>query len=600
MTSIIDFHIAKRWSKFARANKSWIVIRTVARRVVRLLDTVPFAREAIVPAVFVTLYVLLGQRLHFTGHGAGAEIFGGVVAAVVGYSVAYAVRMRGFRKGVRIIREIADQATLSPGRRLYIRMILDRLIEAKDIVNGFQRDTYTASSPEQLQGWIGTFFELGEGDYAGVDSHLPSQYWSDYAWFLEAHAHSLKQRRENDISADDVRILALDKARLEDEWFNLETLPDYRKFVEWHADNEVELRTISTAELAEIRKEHELETDDDVAFWTKFAVLFTGQSNRADEEVAIKLRVKRDNEATPDYDALRDFMVEVKERSALMKDEAPGVEMGDEALIERWDDYVAPDIRWLEGGVYRQFMENLLKLGEPILDAAAGSGTDSVHLLSMGYSVTSNEVDSRLASRAESFAAKMKVPFSLEFSRWEELTLRGNPRFNSVLVLGNSLCLVLSSQQRKQALESFLGVLRPGGQLIIDERNYEYMRRNRRAILSDPYANWLKSRADVMYPGSRLVGFPSDVEDTRVQWSFAENNPPLARKEEMLKRSHEFHPLELYAFEFGELYEELENSGFHIKTVYGDLKELSSDGRMPSYEETKDSGFLTYVAERPA
>lgn len=575
------------------------IARSVAHVGMRKLDTVPFARDAVVPALFVVLYVFVGHRLHLTAKGVGGEIFGGVAAALLGYLVGYAIRMRGFRKGVGLIRRIADQSTFSPGRTLYIQMILDRLIEARDIVTGFQNDTYTVSSPEQLQGWIGTFFELGEGDYSGVDSHVPSQYWSDYAWFLEAHAKSLKHRREAGIPAEDVRILAVDRGELEDDWFDRDTLPDYRRFVEWHAENEVKLLTISTADLEEIRTDHELKTEDDVALWVKFAVLFTGQREKEDE-VAITLRVKHDYNSTPDYDALREFMTAVRERSTPMGDDPPGVEMGDAALIERWDDYVAPDVRWLEGGPYQQFIERWLTPGELILDAAAGSGTDSVHLLSLGYSMISNEVDSRLADRAESFATKRKVPLNLEFSRWEDLNLRGNPCFDSVLVLGNSLCLVLSADRRRQALESFLRVLRPGGRLIIDERNYEYMRRREAAILSDPYTNWLQARTDVMYPGKSLVGFPSEIKDAEVLWSFASNDPPVRSGEEMLERAKEFHPLKLYAFQFGELYADLKEVGFKVRAVHGDLGELTQTGSMPSYEATKELGFLTYVAERPA
>ncbi len=394
-------------------------------------------------------------------------------------------------------------------------------------------------------------------------------------------------------------MLALDRKMLEDEWFNRETAPDYRRFVEWHEKNEVELRTISTAALAEIRKEHELKTADDVALWTRFAVLFTGQGDRDDDEVAIKLRVKRDVAAGPDYDSLRAFMAAVRKESSLLNDDAPGVEMGSASLIDQWDDYVAPEIRWLEGGAYRRFMQSVLEPNDNVLDAAAGSGIDSVNLLSMNYSVTSNEVDSRLADRAKEFAARKKVPLDLEFSRWEQLSLRGNPRFDAVLVLGNSLCLVLSEERRRQALESFWDVLRPGGRLIIDERNYEYMRRNQREILADPFVYWQKARDDVMYPGTDLIGFPSAIEDSLVEWSFAENAPPVKGKEEMFRRSEMFKPLELYAFDFKELYDDLTDCGFRVKTVCGDLRVLSADGTMPPYEKTEDVGFLTYVAERP-
>jgi SAM-dependent methyltransferase len=572
------------------------------RFIARKLDTVPFVREALLPVLFVAIYVVVGGLLGFGGHSKGSEIFGGAVAAVLGYWVGLRTRMRGFQRSVKLIRGIADQSTLSAGRSLYVQMILDRMIEAKNIVDGFQHDTYTVQSPEQLQGWIGAFFKLGGGNYAGVDSHAPSRYWSDYAWFLEAHAGSLKQRRAKGEPADDVRILSIGQTELADDWFDEQTRPDYRRFIAWHDTNQVELRTVSPGRLAEIRNEHDLATTDDIALWVKFAALFTGQEAREGDDVTIRLRAKGDLESSPHYGIISSFMSAVRKQSTLMSDAAPGVEMGDAALIARWDDYVAPDLRWMDGGIYRRFMQGVIPTDAAIFDAATGSGTDSVNLLMQGYSVTSNEVDQRLELRARQFAEERGVAIELRSAPWEELSLAGNPKFDVVLVLGNSLCLVPSPDRRHRALAAFYEILRPGGVLLIDERNYEFMRRNRDRILTDPLNEWVKSIQDVIYPGRSLVGFPSAVDDSKVEWSFASNTPEVANSVELCERAREFHPLDLYAFQHGELYRELANEGFADTVVYGDLSRLgdgSVDG-MPSYDTTEGSAFLTYVTRKPA
>ena len=577
------------------------VVGRGARFVARKLDTVPFAREALLPVVFVAIYVLVGGVLGFDGHGKGGEIFGGAVAAILGYWVGLRARMRGFQQSVKLIREIADQATLSAGRGLYVQMILDRMSEAKKIVDGFQHDTYTASSPEQLQGWIGAFFKLGGGNYAGVDSHPPSRYWSDYAWFLEAHGRSLLHRRANDELAGDVRILSIGQSELDDDWFGESTRLDYQKFIAWHNDNQVELKTISPERLEEIRTQHDLTITDDIALWVRFAALFTNQDARDGDNVTIRLRANRDVELSPPYGIISSFVNAVREQSTLMSDAPPGVEMGDAELIARWDDYVAPDLRWTEGGPYRRFMETVLPEGASVFDAATGSGTDSVKLLRLGYSVVSNEVDPRLALRAEQFAQQCGVSIELRSARWEHLTLAGNPKFDAVLVLGNSLCLVSSEDRRRRALAAFYEVLRPGGLLIIDERNYEFMRRNRDRILADPLGSWLKAVPDVMYPGKGLVGFPTMITDAKIKWSFASNGPEVASSDELRVRAEAFHPLDLYAFRHGELYNKLASQGFIDTVVYGDLRRLS-DGAgdsMPSYEATKGAGFLTYVTRKP-
>jgi SAM-dependent methyltransferase len=576
------------------------VLRKGLRRVVRAIDTVPAARDALLPIVFVALYALLGNEFDFAGKTVGAEIFGGALAAFFGYLVSSRIRVRGFHKGIKVIREIADEATLSPGRPLYVEMIADRLNEAKSIVKGFQSDTYKVGSPEQLQGWIGTFFKLADGNYLGVDSHSPSRYWLEYAWFLEAHANSLRKRREDKKPTKDVRILSVDKKQLDDDWFNEETRSDYKRFVEWHTENEVELRTISTSDLAEIREAHQLEIADDVALWNRFAVLFTGQDGREDEAVGLRLRVRNDLGRVPEYIALGEFMEEVKEKSNLLKDAPPGVEMGDAALIDRWDDYVGQEVRWLENGPYRKFMDEILSPDGAIFDAAAGSGTDSVELLSLGYSVTSNEVDPRLHRRATQLAEKRGVPLKLEISRWEDLTIAGLQRFETVLVMGNSLCLVSSRELRIRALKNFYRVLLPGGRLVIDERNFESMRERREDILKEPLKNWVKEGQDVMYPGSELTGYPSAIEDSVVWWSFFSNVPPVKTSDEIQERAKNFHPLELYAFQHGELYHELESIGFRVHKVYADLKGVpGSSSGMPPHDTVRDARFLTYIAEKP-
>ena len=572
------------------------------RFIARKLDTIPFVREALLPVIFVAIYVLVGGVLGFEGHSKGGEIFGGAVAATLGYWVGLRARMRGFQRSVKLIREIADQSTLSAGRSLYVQMILDRMTEAKGIVDGFQHDTYTVSSPEQLQGWIGAFFKLGGGNYAGVDSHPPSRYWSDYAWFLEAHAGSLRQRRAKGELADDIRILAIGQSDLDDDWFGELTRRDYQRFIAWHNENRVELKTVSPDRLAEIRDQHGLTTTDDIALWIRFAALFTGQDAREGDDVTIRLRANGDVESSPDYGIISSFVNAVREQSTPMSDAPPGVEMGDAALIARWDDYVAPDLRWMDGGTYQSFMQSIVPRDASIFDAATGSGTDSVNLLTQGYSVTSNEVDPRLLLRARLFAQQRGVAIELRSARWEHLALAGNPKFDVVLVLGNSLCLVPSADRRQRALAAFHEILRPGGILLIDERNYEFMRRNRDTILGDPLTHWVRSIQDVMYPGKSLVGFPTAVEDSKIEWSFASNVPEVTNSDELCERARAFHPLDLYAFQHGELHSELANQGFVDTAVYGDLNRLDGDpvDGMPSYEATKGCGFLTYVTKKPS
>jgi SAM-dependent methyltransferase len=568
---------------------------------IRALDAVPFLREVTLPFLFVVFWIFLNRWLDLAPHE-GGEILGAFIAAVVGYYVTYRIRMRGFFRSVKIVREIADSATLSAGRTLYVEMIHDRMSLARKIVRGFQSDTYEARSPEEFQGWIDTFFRLGGGNYVAVDSHLPSRYWSDYGWFLEAHARFLQERRDSGENPLDVRVLSVSAPNLDDDFFGEATSADYKRFVEWHRENGVELRVIRPESLARIREQYGLLTEDDIGLWVKFAALFTPADQRGDGGVKIKLRVRDDVDSFPTYVILSGVMAAIREASSPIDAAPPGVEMGDPALIARWNDYLGPDLRWSDGGAYERFLTKHLPPDGDILDAAAGTGVDSVNLLVRNYSVISNEVDPRLRRAARDFANKRSVNIELRGQRWEELTLAGNPRFNAVLVLGNSLCLVPAKARRLRALNAFYRVLRPGGTLLIDERNFEFMRLHAAEIVNDPYRHWLMNRHDVMYPSRSVLGFPRAIDGTSVTWAFCDNAPQVTTGEDMLERAARYEGLILSAFSHGELFSDLRACGFEVVGLYGDLEPIYQDPagiEMPSYGAVANCDFLSYVAIRP-
>lgn len=574
--------------------------RRWARQAARLLDTIPFLREVILPSLCVVVYVFAGERLGFKGKSAGAEVVGALVAGAIGFYITHRIRMRGFRASTQLVREVADTSALTPGRPLYAELVHDQVRATCRMVNGLKNDTFTVGSPEQLQGSFDTFFRLGRGGrYCALDSHSPSRYWSDYAWFLDAHAKSLQDRRDNGQATDDARILAIDQDELDNDWFQADT--EYEQFVKWHSEHGCELRWISPAKLRQLRAAHKLPTGDDIGLWDKLSVLFTPQSERSGDSVSIKVRARHDFEPELTYSKIQLFMSDVYDASSLLSDAAPGVEMGDATLVSRWDDYVAPDLRWRSGGPYEAFIASVVPPHANVFDAAAGTGADTVNMLQRGYSVTSNEVDPRLAEKAREYAARQGQPISLHRARWEQLQLPGNPKFDVVLVLGNSLCLVRSIERRALALRQFYDILRPGGSLVMDERNFEFMRRERDAIQSHPFESWLRDRNDVMYPGGRLVGYPSVIDDSEVTWSFVNNTPPVASDVDVTQRASEFQPLDLFAFPHGGLYREITDAGFLVRAVFGDLAELArgEPAAMPSYEATSSSGFLTYVAQRP-
>jgi len=146
-----------------------------------------------------------------------------------------------------------------------------------------------------------------------------------------------------------------------------------------------------------------------------------------------------------------------------------------------------------------------------ILDAACGTGVDSMMLVEEGFEVTSTDASDKMLKYAlKERWNRRKQP---EFDRWqiEEgnwLTLVDDvsssyvgqisngdqlPQFDAVLCLGNSFAHLpdfegnLSSQRR--AIANFLELVRPGGFLLIDHRNYDEILRSGAVPTNNIYYN---------------------------------------------------------------------------------------------------------------
>ncbi|XP_050681762.1 glycine N-methyltransferase [Leptidea sinapis] len=140
---------------------------------------------------------------------------------------------------------------------------------------------------------------------------------------------------------------------------------------------------------------------------------------------------------------------------------------------------------------YRDFLSGILKKHGcvRVLDAACGTGIDSMMLLDEGFQVVSVDASDKMLKHAlKARWEKRKDPrydeWVIEEASWETLpkdveSFLPRARFDAVICLGNSFAHLLDEfeDQRTQrmCLENFAKVLKPGGLLIIDHRNYDAM-----------------------------------------------------------------------------------------------------------------------------
>src|SRR3989344_3614083 len=156
-------------------------------------------------------------------------------------------------------------------------------------------------------------------------------------------------------------------------------------------------------------------------------------------------------------------------------------------LVAMWADYIDWEKRREGEGGFLKGVLNRHKCRE-IFDTTLGDGCDSIYLLKEGFDVVSNELDDAFLKKAFENAKRENVALELTNLDWRELSPDlMESSFDAVLCVGNSLTYLFDKESQLKALCSFRHILREGGILIIDERNYQYMLDNRRAILGGKF-----------------------------------------------------------------------------------------------------------------
>jgi 2-polyprenyl-3-methyl-5-hydroxy-6-metoxy-1,4-benzoquinol methylase len=143
-----------------------------------------------------------------------------------------------------------------------------------------------------------------------------------------------------------------------------------------------------------------------------------------------------------------------------------------DALSDDYDRFVA----WRGRLAYElPFIEKQLAAAgaRSVLDVACGTGMHAIALAERGYRVTGTDVSVGMIERARLNAnsADLEIPFVA--AGFGELSDRLEGSFDALLCLGNSLPHVLTMETLRRTLEDFAAVLRPGGLLLIQNRNFD-------------------------------------------------------------------------------------------------------------------------------
>jgi glycine/sarcosine N-methyltransferase len=120
------------------------------------------------------------------------------------------------------------------------------------------------------------------------------------------------------------------------------------------------------------------------------------------------------------------------------------------------------------------FLERLFQLhgARHVLDAACGTGQHAIALAQRGYQVTGADLSEAMVEQAGRNAAAAGVDVPFVVAGFGQLAALGRI-YDAVLCLGNSLPHLLTASAVADTLADFASALRPGGLLVIQNRNFD-------------------------------------------------------------------------------------------------------------------------------
>lgn len=207
-----------------------------------------------------------------------------------------------------------------------------------------------------------------------------------------------------------------------------------------------------------------------------------------------------------------------------------------------------------------------------IFDAALGIGCESAFLIEKGYTVISNEIDEMFIQIATESSIRQNLALNIINKDWRLLESKSYiETFDAIFILGNSLCLLCDIEGIRKTLQNFYSILKPGGTLIVDERNFHYIVSHKSQILSGDF----RYSGKFIYCGKLIKGIPIVITKANVIFGYYKKNNLLGT-------------LEMYPFKRDELKGLLLEVGFTLIKEFSDFRPVKNF----------NADFFIYVASK--
>jgi SAM-dependent methyltransferase len=167
----------------------------------------------------------------------------------------------------------------------------------------------------------------------------------------------------------------------------------------------------------------------------------------------------------------------------------------------------------LSGALELKKNEDVLAKAGPkarILDCSCGTGTLAIPLAKRGFEVSGSDASQGMVEQTMRAARNAGLSIPLHCCTWEELPNHFAGPFDLIFCLGNSIGHARGRDGMLRSLQGMRAVLKPGGKLVLDSRDWEQIRKEK--IRFTPYPQW-RERAGQRCLPLYIWNFPERFED---------------------------------------------------------------------------------------
>jgi SAM-dependent methyltransferase len=137
-----------------------------------------------------------------------------------------------------------------------------------------------------------------------------------------------------------------------------------------------------------------------------------------------------------------------------------------------WDSRLAYEMPLIEKQI--QFLQSQVNRHLDILDTACGTGMHAIQLAKVGHRVSAADLFPEMIAKSKHNASTAGIQVNFKTAGLGEMSaVFGTDQFDLLLCLGNSLPHLTTEQDLIKSLQDFAAVLRPGGMLFIQNRNFD-------------------------------------------------------------------------------------------------------------------------------